>query len=53
MVRGFVRWSYDRRRRVVALWVAALVADAPRPTPPAGADPTHDPDEDVARVRVG
>jgi putative drug exporter of the RND superfamily len=25
MLRRLVRWSYDRRRRVVALWVAALV----------------------------
>jgi RND superfamily putative drug exporter len=26
MLRRLVTWSYDRRRRVVALWVAALVA---------------------------
>jgi RND superfamily putative drug exporter len=26
MLRKLVTWSYDRRRRVVALWVAALVA---------------------------
>ncbi|HET9611460.1 MAG TPA: MMPL family transporter [Acidimicrobiales bacterium] len=26
MLTRLVRWSYDRRRRVVALWVAALVA---------------------------
>ena len=26
MLRRLVSWSYDRRRRVVALWVAALVA---------------------------
>ena len=29
MLRRLVTWSYDRRRRVLALWVAALVA-APR-----------------------
>ncbi|HEY8526496.1 MAG TPA: MMPL family transporter [Acidimicrobiales bacterium] len=28
MLRRLVTWSYDRRRRVVALWIAALVAGA-------------------------
>ncbi|HEX6237224.1 MAG TPA: hypothetical protein VFZ68_08520, partial [Acidimicrobiales bacterium] len=26
MLRRLVTWSYDRRRRVVVLWIAALVA---------------------------
>jgi uncharacterized membrane protein YdfJ with MMPL/SSD domain len=26
MLRRLVTWSYDRRRRVVVLWIAAVVA---------------------------